>query len=244
MTRSEGTDYYPLKNLGAWLRDLFTPEDYGARVFAASLSVPYMSNPFKGIRPVTQGYRSGHPAIDWGMAIRTPLYAAHSGQVVIARKDNTGYGYVIAIKDDQRGLYSVYGHLDGQTAIAVRVGEWVQEREHIGYSGNTGNSTGPHLHFELRVPPYGYGGNCINPAPYLRAWNDSPPPTPPPPAGTRARCVRNSPIIKKNTGRKVGLYSAGAELTIGGVNGSWTYVPGQYGQPDGWVKTANLVKVN
>jgi len=247
MIRSEGTDYYPIKNALAWVRKMFAREDYGARVFAASLAIPYMSNPFKGIRVITQGFSSTHRGVDYGMAIRTPLYAAHYGQVVIARKDNTGYGYVIAIKDDARGLYSVYGHLDGQTAIVVRVGQWVQEREHIGFSGNTGNSTGPHLHFELRVPPYGYGGNCVNPLPYLKVWNDAPTPTPPPPEPTsnRYRTLSKVKLIKKNTGKVVGQFAAGVTLELGSVtsDGRHYYCPAQLGQPAGFVPVGKVIRV-
>lgn len=236
------TDRYPIKDAWAWMQGLLQRDDCSdARLFAAALAIPYLSNPFQGGYYVTQQFHDRHPAIDWGMPVSTPLYAAHAGQVVLARQDWTGYGWVIAIKDDARGLYSVYGHLNYAAGIGVRVGQWVAEREYIGRSGNTGNSTGPHLHFELRVPPYAYGRNCVNPRPYLRAWDAPPPPTPPP-AGNRARCLRNSPIIKKNTGRKVGLHAAGTVLTIGGTNGSWTYVAAQNGQPAGWVKTANLVR--
>jgi len=245
------SDRYPIKDLLADVREWFTRRDEITRM-AAMAAIPQISRPFKGGFPVTQSYFADrHPAIDWGMPIGTALYAAHAGQVVKAGADSTGYGYVVVIKDDSRGLYTVYGHLNYQAAIVVRVGQWVAERQHIGNSGTTGNSTGPHLHFELRVPPYAYRTNCVNPLPYLAVWSDPtppppnpPPPNPPPPnppPGSRCVTLRNSPVIKKKTGKKVGLYPAGKVLAnVGGVSGDWTYVPGQYGQPDGWVKTANL----
>lgn len=235
-----GTDHYPIKNLLAWLKTLRQRDDYAARLYSVGPAVPAISYPFKGTYYQTQGFSTRHPGIDWALTTGTPLYAAHAGQVVKAGQDWTGYGWVVCIKSDALGLYSVYGHLNYRAGIVVRVGQWVEEREHIGYSDNTGNSTGPHLHFELRIPPYGYGGNCINPLPYLRVWGTEP--TPPPPS-QRASCWRNSPIIKKNNGKKVGLYRAGTVLETGRVVGDWTYVPGQHGQPDGFVKTGNLTKV-
>lgn len=208
------------------------------------LAIPMMSRPFPGGAPVTQSFGGRHYGVDWGIPTGTPLYACHAGQVVAARSDTTGYGWVICIKSDALGVYTVYGHLNYAAGITVRTGQWVAEREHIGYSDNTGNSTGPHLHLELRVRPYGYPGACVNPLPYLAAWSTQPAPPTPPPTSSRARTLRNAPVrpTKKATG-KIGVYPAGVLLAVGSDNGAWTWVPAQMGRPAGFVKSAHLVRV-
>ncbi len=76
-----------------------------------------------------------------------PIIASNTGQVRLVRYYTTGYGYHVMI-DHGDNNWTVYGHMSG---IAVSEGEWVAQGQVIGYVGSTGNSTGPHLHFEIRL---------------------------------------------------------------------------------------------
>ncbi len=97
---------------------------------------------------------SGHLAIDIATATGAPIYASDSGVVVFAGWDSRGYGNVIMI-DHQNGYHTLYAHL---SALNVSCGSNAVQGSVIGYAGSTGNSTGPHLHFEIR-----YLGGFINP---------------------------------------------------------------------------------
>ena len=100
-------------------------------------------------------YWSGHLAIDISAGEGAPVYAADSGVVTMAQGgDNYGYGNVIQI-DHGNGYSSLYAHL---SVIGVGNCESVYAGQWIGGSGNTGNSQGAHLHFEVRQ-----GGGFINP---------------------------------------------------------------------------------
>ena len=124
------------------------------------------------IRPVKSGsitatmyYSSGkyHGAVDFGVSVGTPVYAAADGIVVISTWGGSdSYGYYIKIKH-YNGLYTLYAH---GSSLVTSVGQQVKQGQLIMYSGNTGNSTGPHLHFEVRVSPGGYS-NRVNPLNYL-----------------------------------------------------------------------------
>jgi murein DD-endopeptidase MepM/ murein hydrolase activator NlpD len=111
--------------------------------------------------PITSpfGMRWGrlHPGIDIGVPIGTPIHAAKAGTVIYASW-MSGYGNFVII-DHGGGFSTAYGH---QSRLAVSVGERVAQGQVIGYSGDTGNSTGPHLHFETRV-----NGVPENPLNYL-----------------------------------------------------------------------------
>lgn len=99
--------------------------------------------PVKG--RLTQGAHSGHVALDLGVPVGTPIKATLDGKVVYAGWNDQGYGNLVIIEN---GPYRVYfAHL---SKIPVKVGEKVTAGMIIGYSGNTGNSTGPHLHYEVR----------------------------------------------------------------------------------------------
>lgn len=98
----------------------------------------------------TQGIH-GHNAVDLGASTGTPVLASASGDVIIARSSgwNGGYGRYIVI-EHSNGTQTLYGHLSG---LEVGVGWHVVQGQVIGYVGNTGKSTGPHLHFEIRGGP-------------------------------------------------------------------------------------------
>lgn len=95
---------------------------------------------------VTQGYKPYHLALDIARAIGTSVKAADTGYVVAAGWSNDGYGNNIVI-DHGNGYQTLYGHLN---RIFVKVGDSVGRGAEIGQMGSTGNSTGPHLHFEIR----------------------------------------------------------------------------------------------
>ncbi len=96
----------------------------------------------------------GHLGLDIAGATGAPVYATDSGVVVYAAPIGGGYGNMIQI-DHGNGYSSVYAHL---SAFLVSCGQSVAAGQRIGMVGSTGNSTGPHLHFEIR-----YFGQFINP---------------------------------------------------------------------------------
>ena len=119
-------------------------------------------NPFRGgdgpdypgyyIRPLVGGIRTqglhGWNAVDIGTPVGTPIMAAAAGEIIIARASgwNGGYGKYVGISH-YNGTQTIYGHL---SQVYVDPGQMVAQGQVIGLSGNTGNSTGPHLHFEVR----------------------------------------------------------------------------------------------
>jgi len=111
--------------------------------------------------PITSpfGMRWGtlHPGIDLGAAYGTPIHAAGSGTVVWCGW-MSGYGNLVMI-DHHNGLATAYGH---QSQIAVGCNQEVSQGQVIGYVGSTGYSTGPHLHFEVRL-----NGTPVDPLGYL-----------------------------------------------------------------------------
>jgi hypothetical protein len=114
-----------------------------------------------GENPQWYPLTNGHNGIDWGLPLHTPVYSAADGEVVRVSKDNSGYGNHIRIKHPNNFL-TLYGHLDTWDWSDVFVGDLVVGGQVIGHSGNTGWSTGPHLHFEVRE-----SNIAIDPAPLL-----------------------------------------------------------------------------
>jgi len=107
------------------------------------------------------GYRWGrmHEGIDISVPEGTPIRAAADGTVILEQSEyeSGGYGNYTCI-DHGGGLSTCYAH---QSSFAASVGARVSQGDVIGYSGNTGHSTGPHLHFEVRIngaptDPLGY----------------------------------------------------------------------------------------
>lgn len=88
-----------------------------------------------------------HSGVDLAVAEGTPIYAADNGKVIVSEDSGNGYGKYI-ILDHQNGLKTLYGH---NSELLVSVGDIVAKGDKIALSGNTGNSTGPHLHFEVHV---------------------------------------------------------------------------------------------
>jgi murein DD-endopeptidase MepM/ murein hydrolase activator NlpD len=108
---------------------------------------------------ITQPYWNGHRAIDVGAWTGTAVTASDSGYVIASSTGwNNGYGTMVMI-DHGGGYVTLYGHLN---SIFVRQGESVAKGQQLGTVGNTGNSTGSHLHFEVR-----YQGVPRNPFNFL-----------------------------------------------------------------------------
>jgi LysM repeat protein len=99
-------------------------------------------------------YWDGHLGLDIRTGEGLPILAADSGVVVFAGWATGGYGNMIMI-DHQNGYHTLYAHL---SSVSVRCGQSVSRGSTIGWGGSTGNSTGPHLHFEVR-----YLGGFVNP---------------------------------------------------------------------------------
>lgn len=103
------------------------------------------------------GYTRLHGGIDIGGRMGQPIYAARAGKVIMARR-NGGYGNCIVI-DHGGDVATLYAH---QSTFVVSNGAIVTQGQHIGNVGSTGLSTGPHLHFEVRID-----GSVVDPLPFL-----------------------------------------------------------------------------
>ncbi len=99
------------------------------------------------IHPIT-GDRRFHHGVDFGAPYGTPVLAALSGQVVTAEFMD-GYGLTVVLEHSDPSQRTLYAHLSN---IAVEPGTNIQQGQVIGWVGSTGNSTGPHLHFEIHTP--------------------------------------------------------------------------------------------
>lgn len=110
---------------------------------------------------ITQYYSGRHNGLDIATRAGTPIHAADSGKVIWSGWRTDGLGYCVMI-DHLNGLTTIYGHMIRQPP--VRVGQYVDRNQVIGYIGSTGRSTGPHVHFMVKS---GGGKNYRNPLAYL-----------------------------------------------------------------------------
>jgi murein DD-endopeptidase MepM/ murein hydrolase activator NlpD len=95
---------------------------------------------------LTQRFHGSHNGLDFGTPVGTPIKATMNGKVVYAGWNDQGYGNLVILEN---GPYrTLYAHL---SEVPVSVGQQVSAGSVIGLSGNTGNSTGPHLHYEIRL---------------------------------------------------------------------------------------------
>ncbi|MEU3252432.1 transglycosylase family protein [Streptomyces sp. NPDC006997] len=122
---------------------------------SAALGTPYHASGSSW----SKGYHTG---VDFPVPTGTSVKSVGAGQVVSAGWGGS-FGYQVVIRHGD-GRYSQYAHL---SAISVKVGQHVGTGQRIGRSGSTGNSSGPHLHFEVRTGP-GFGTD-VDPVAYLRA---------------------------------------------------------------------------
>lgn len=96
--------------------------------------------------PISQGFLTSHKAIDIAVPVGTPVRATLGGRVTHAGWSPDGYGNLVVVENGPYRAY--YAHLD---SIPVTVGQSVAAGDLVGASGNTGNSTGPHVHYEVRL---------------------------------------------------------------------------------------------
>lgn len=142
-----------------------------------------MIRPFKGTYIITQEHGvnpadyarfglKGHNGVDYATPTGTPIIAPHSGVVIEAAFDQYGYGMYVKIENDKEG--SILAHLK---SFNVNPGDNVSEGQQIGISDNTGNSTGPHLHWGYFRKPRnksdGFSGTT-NPFQYLTENQETP----------------------------------------------------------------------
>ncbi|MGZ8783309.1 MAG: murein hydrolase activator EnvC family protein, partial [Gaiellaceae bacterium] len=115
--------------------------------------------PVHGVLTSYFGWRWGrmHEGIDLAVGSGTPVVASAAGTVIVAGWMG-GYGNLVVV-DHGGGISTAYGH---NTIVTAGVGQQVAQGQLIAYSGNTGNSTGPHVHFEVRV-----NGGAVDPLGYL-----------------------------------------------------------------------------
>ncbi|MDD6812595.1 MAG: M23 family metallopeptidase [Lachnospiraceae bacterium] len=116
-----------------------------------------LSSTFGRRKSPTRGASSYHKGIDWATPVGTAVMASSAGTVTKAGW-GSGYGYVVYIQHAD-GRQTRYGHL---SKVLVSVGQSVSQGQKIALSGNTGISTGPHLHFEILI-----NGSQVNPLDYL-----------------------------------------------------------------------------
>lgn len=144
--------------IAAFLRARQTgkPTPPGAGVLARPVAAP-ITSAFGPRRHPILGTVRMHTGVDFGAAGGTAIAAASPGTVIWAG-DRSGYGNTVIV-DHGGTLATLYAH---QSRIAVKEGQTVNRGQTLGYVGSTGFSTGPHLHFEVRV-----GGNPVDPLRYL-----------------------------------------------------------------------------
>jgi murein DD-endopeptidase MepM/ murein hydrolase activator NlpD len=112
----------------------------------------------KGFQTAPFTGAAGHPGIDVAVPVHTPVLATARGTVAAADSDPV-YGHYVVLGHGG-GLETMYGH---NAVLLVEEGQVVERGQPIAYSGNSGRSTAPHLHYEIRR-----AGRAIDPAPYLR----------------------------------------------------------------------------
>jgi murein DD-endopeptidase MepM/ murein hydrolase activator NlpD len=131
---------------------------------SSQISQPFGPSPYP-FEPPYGAYKHFHTGMDLVAPFGTAVYAADDGVVALVGSSNSGYGNFVVVAHTG-GLDTLYGHLS--TAL-VKVGQQVTQGQAVGMEGSTGNSTGAHLHFELRI-----NQRPVDPAPYLPPGAPSP----------------------------------------------------------------------
>lgn len=138
----------------------FTPTER-AYFLDASLGLPldaslfYVSSSYGLRKNPVSGQWKEHKGVDFAASEGTPVKAVKSGTIALAKKNDSVFGNYIIIKHNENAMTSVYAHL---SKLKVEPGQTVKKGDVIGYVGQTGMATGPHLHFEIR-----FGGVAENP---------------------------------------------------------------------------------
>ncbi len=139
----------------------------------------FWSNPLPNGTYV-RGFYAGHSGIDLAAPTGTPVLAANGGPILYAGWNSWGYGNTVVIGHGP--ISTLYGHMN---SLAVRCGNFVAAGQVIGYVGSSGNSSGPHLHFEIRYrnQPHRSGADswCWVVGLFGFVWAKSQPPSKSPP---------------------------------------------------------------
>ena len=146
-----GTTKYDLPDLPDWN----TPSSSGSGNFPVGIDpdISGLARPLNSLSVSGYTFSSSHPGVDFGLSSGDPVYSIHNGSVLVAEFSSAGYGLNVVISGGD--YWSRYAHLQ---ALAVKAGDKVSAGQTIGLGDSTGNSTGPHLHLEVK-----YKGNFINP---------------------------------------------------------------------------------
>lgn len=162
MQASSGTTAEPGQQTGMGMSDMMAPlmlmllEKLIAQQIDQTQTTPgdaavsdQAARPEPSGRPVggtlTQDFHTGHNGLDFGVPVGTPVKSTMDGKVVYSGWNDQGYGNLVIVENGAFRTY--YAHL---SSIPVSMGDQVAAGSVIGLSGNTGNSTGPHLHYEIR----------------------------------------------------------------------------------------------
>lgn len=143
-----GRKPYKVRHVVAWSGEIPAGVERGSGVFGW---------PMSGY--ITQRYHEYHLAVDIAAPQGTPIKAADSGYVAVVGRSDYGYGRYVLI-DHGNGFQTLYAHF---SVIYVKVGQSVGKGQTIGLCGSTGKSTGPHVHFEIKL-----NGVRRNPMIYLK----------------------------------------------------------------------------
>lgn len=118
------------------------------------------SFPISDYKRVSRGYTGKHKGVDISAPKGTPIYAAESGWITYQGRRFKGYGKLVILEHSQKWA-TFYAHM---TSFELKEGTWVNKGDIIGYVGNTGRSTAPHLHFEIR-----FNNAAIDPMQYFNS---------------------------------------------------------------------------
>ncbi|MEP9354625.1 M23 family metallopeptidase [Xanthobacter sp. KR7-65] len=149
--------YYRFQTSDDGVVDYYDDEGKSAKKFLVRkpLAGGIMRSPFGYRRHPILGYSKLHTGVDWADSIGTPIYAAGNGTIIYATW-KSGYGKHTEIQH-ANGYITTYSHQSG-FARGIREGVTVRQGQLIGYIGTTGLSTGPHLHYEVKI-----NGNFVDP---------------------------------------------------------------------------------
>lgn len=118
-------------------------------------SLSYISSSFGPRKNPFSGQWKNHKGVDFAASEGVPVFAVKSGTVALAKANDSTFGNYIILNHDSGNMTSVYAHL---SKMSVKYGDTVKRGDIIGYVGQTGMATGPHLHFEIR-----FGGVAEDP---------------------------------------------------------------------------------
>ena len=156
-TRNETFRYYRYQTRDDASLDYYDENGRSTRKFLirTPISNARLSSPFGNRYHPILGYRKFHSGQDWAAPIGTPIVASGNGTIIKAEWD-TGYGRRVEIQH-ANGYITTYNHMSG-FARGIVAGARIKQAQVIGYVGQTGLSTGPHLHYEVMI-----GGNFVDP---------------------------------------------------------------------------------